>query len=750
MRPHRRVILAEMKKARMIKKIIVHALTFAFMLAGAFAEVLTVRPFGRGLHLAVLLAGGSPLASAYYLAASIIAVPDLLPFASAAGSAVAGAAAGFIISACARIKRKKLWRYITHLTLQTALAFVLEYFCGAPVISAALTAALSAVTGVVAAFGVPLLAGKDIYCPDSFECAGAAVLCLVLFAGLGRADIYGFRTSYLVFAFIVPLVGKCRSKETGLLAGLIAAAGVGLTGDISAFAALSFAALACRAFMGGARPLPALGLLLGWAACAFFFGESVPSYQDAVALACGCVLFTALPRRAVAALTSFFRAPADLTEIAAASGMGRLLPERLVRASEALGEMSALLSSGGGAEYAADCVSDALSGVCASCEKRDTCAVRGELRSYALDYASGGGALKTAVLSEPCASGGKMLRLAGEVMREVRGRAETAETEKRNAESYAARLDSLRRLVGKMASEIAEDYRFDAALSGRLRRDLPETGVPCGGGLVTAEKRGIALVPRSVSAEAAEEGISRVLGRVRLERTDDVTPVWKAVSFAPAPALDIVYACASRPKDGNTVSGDGWSVTGFGNTALLTLCDGSGSGRGAAKLTRTALSVIEDQFRAGFDAGETVDSVNSFLASRPGEEFGALDAVGIDLGCGNADIIKAGSPPTLVLHGETVSVVRGSSLPAGALETASYSLARRRLEDGDYIVLVTDGVTDAVRDLPETAAACVSPNVRKMAESILAAASANGCRDDMSVLVARIVDAGAAGRRANG
>ena len=84
------------------------------------------------------------------------------------------------------------------------------------------------------------------------------------------------------------------------------------------------------------------------------------------------------------------------------------------------------------------------------------------------------------------------------------------------------------------------------------------------------------------------------------------------------------------------------------------------------------------------------------------------------------------------------------------LTAAAYSLARRRLEEGDYIVLVTDGVTDVVRDLPETVAACVSPNVRKMADSILAAAAAGGCRDDMSVLVARIVNAEDSAMRANG
>ena len=87
-----------MKRRRIIKLAVVHALTFAFMLAGACAEVLTVRPFGYGLHLAVLLAGGSPLASAYFLAASVIVRPTLLSFAAAGGTAIAGAAAGFAVA----------------------------------------------------------------------------------------------------------------------------------------------------------------------------------------------------------------------------------------------------------------------------------------------------------------------------------------------------------------------------------------------------------------------------------------------------------------------------------------------------------------------------------------------------------------------------------------------------------------------------------------------------------------------------
>ena len=78
-------------------------------------------------------------------------------------------------------------------------------------------------------------------------------------------------------------------------------------------------------------------------------------------------------------------------------------------------------------------------------------------------------------------------------------------------------------------------------------------------------------------------------------------------------------------------------------------------------------------------------------------------------------------------------------MPVGALDKASYSLARRRLYPGDYIVLVTDGVSDVLPALPETIAAHASPNVKRMADGILAAACEIGRRDDMSVLVTRIV-----------
>ena len=726
-------------KKNAIKTVIVHVLTFAFMLVGSCAEMLSVRPFGYGLHLSVLLAGGNPLASAYYLAAALIAAPGFKSFAFAGGCALTGALCTFVISSVSRIKRKRMWRYITHLPLQSALSFSLSYLTGYTVLASLMTAVLGGICGVLVSFAVPLLANGRFLMPACMSVAGIFTLSTVFFAGVSEVTPGGFSVLLALFALLIPLTCKMRGGAAGSVGGIAAAVGGALAhADVLTFACLCVASAAAAAFSSGFRPLSAVALVIGYAAAVCFFGELPPDPMDFVSLGVGGALFVAIPPRAMRALRAFFRPAEKLTELAAASGMGRQLPEMLVSASEALGEMSMLLSSGG-ATVAADCITDGLEKICATCRKREDCPIARDLRSYATDYAEGGGELKNAVLGVPCFCGGKMLRCASDITVRIRSAVTEADRERENCASYARRLDSLRRLTGKIAKSVSEDYRYDGELSEKVRRDLPETGVPCGGCLVTSRGKGVVLVPSASNVDEAERGLSRVLGKVKVERTDDISGGWRALSFTPAPAFDAVYACSTLPKEGNTANGDSFSAEAAGGRAIISLCDGSGSGRRAARLSQATLSLIENHYRAGFSAEECIESVNSFLSSRAGEDFSALDVVSIDLTSGEADILKAGSPATYILHGETVTVIGGTALPVGALDKASYSLARRRLYPGDYIVLVTDGVSDVLPTLPETIAAHASPNVKRMADGILAAACEIGRRDDMSVLVTRIV-----------
>ena len=60
---------------------------------------------------------------------------------------------------------------------------------------------------------------------------------------------------------------------------------------------------------------------------------------------------------------------------------------------------------------------------------------------------------------------------------------------------------------------------------------------------------------------------------------------------------------------------------------------------------------------------------------------------------------------------------------------------------GDALVLVTDGASDALSDLPELIMSRSPLNARAMAESLLSAALSRGApKDDMSVLVVRVLE----------
>ncbi len=741
------LFLSLMNSKKLIKTIIVHMLTLAFLVVSCNATVLGTRPFGFAVHLAILIGGGSPLASLYFVAAAVLTGMSVPSLAVSAALGALGVVTDMAVRFLPSVSRKKLWRTITDIALQSSVYGVLMWLFGGVRLVVILSVLIGVIAGVLISFAAPLLATGNFVRPNSFESAGLAAFCTVIFAGLERVHIVVYPIARLAFALFVLMMCKCRGGRGALIGGILAGLGGAFPGaDASVFVVCSLSAFAAAAFADGFRILSALALPLGLTAASCFFSYDMTAMLwDLAAVGTGSVLFVCLPKKAADGIRAFFR-PADklLPEIAAA-GMGRKLPERLLRTSEALGEMSRLLSEDSGdgnTGLVVSAVTDALLDVCRACDKRATCELAADMPRLAADYVNGGGSLKSNVLSMPCIFGGRLLRAAGDSADAVKAVAENGELEGQSSSSYARRLDSLRRLLVRLSKSVAEDYRYDPDMSEKLARDLSEFGVPCGGGLITKELYGVVLVPRDTERSDIERAARRAVGRVKVDRTDDIAPGWTAAAFSPEGALDVVYAVAQTPRQGNTATGDSYSAASDGNRALLSLCDGSGTGRGAARLSQATLSLLESHYRAGFDAEDGIASVNSFLASRAGEEFSALDVVSVDLTTGDADIIKAGSPSTFLLRGDGMTRIDGSALPVGALETASYALAKKRLRPGDVIVLVSDGVSDALPDLPETIAAQSRLNVRRMADGILAAAVKGGVRDDMSVLAARIIERG--------
>ena len=67
-----------------------------------------------------------------------------------------------------------------------------------------------------------------------------------------------------------------------------------------------------------------------------------------------------------------------------------------------------------------------------------------------------------------------------------------------------------------------------------------------------------------------------------------------------------------------------------------------------------------------------------------------------DLYQGTCEILKAGASVTFIRSRGGVEKISSDSLPVGVVQELEIEKSVRQLEDGDFVVMVTDGVLDAL------------------------------------------------------
>lgn len=206
--------------------------------------------------------------------------------------------------------------------------------------------------------------------------------------------------------------------------------------------------------------------------------------------------------------------------------------------------------------------------------------------------------------------------------------------------------------------------------------------------------------------------------------------------------MAVSFGSATRGKNAGAASGDSFAVREIDGGVLIALSDGMGSGEAAKKESSAAVAMLSDLMKVGFSLEDAADCVNSSLAKRGfGDMYATLDAFFIDLSDGSSVLSKHGAPPSFVVHGTNASKVSSEALPVGVIRGAQGSKKSFELEPGDAVVMMTDGVSDALGDaagMTVTRLVCESASAKASAEAILGTALADGASDDMTVVVAKI------------
>ena len=219
------------------------------------------------------------------------------------------------------------------------------------------------------------------------------------------------------------------------------------------------------------------------------------------------------------------------------------------------------------------------------------------------------------------------------------------------------------------------------------------------------------------------------------------------VHFVEDVSYQMLYGAARLTREKEKVSGDNYIFRREeGGKFIMCLSDGMGSGMEACRESEIVVELLEQFLESGFSQETAARMVNSALVlnGRDGM-FSTVDICAVDLYTGICNFLKAGAAATFIKRDHWVEAISSESLAAGLVQQIDFETASRKLYHGDYLIMMTDGVLDAlpldreeetmkeiIMDVQEETPKEIS---RGILERVLGYSDYRA-RDDMTVLVA--------------
>lgn len=327
-------------------------------------------------------------------------------------------------------------------------------------------------------------------------------------------------------------------------------------------------------------------------------------------------------------------------------------------------------------------------------------------------------------------------------------------------EAVAGQLKEVARIVSEFSGELyetmeASGIREDVIIQGMKEGNIQvkkvsafETGgrgmevrlyARCRKGKCVTAREAAARLSRLLNRRFVPDGTARnVIGRD-----------YSGLRFREEANYRVLTGVARLSKQGEEACGDNFSFL-YPDTGevIMMLADGMGSGEEAQEQSRAVIELLEDLLEAGFREEPAIRLINSLLVLRAGSKgYSTVDLGVINLYAGTCEFVKAGAVAAFIKRGDQVEVIEDGNLPAGIVARFDYEAMCRKLYEGDYVIMVTDGVTDCGRGqekegwLAELIAKIKNGSPQEIANTILKEAlmkHENIPEDDMTVLVSGI------------
>ena len=407
--------------------------------------------------------------------------------------------------------------------------------------------------------------------------------------------------------------------------------------------------------------------------------------------------------------------------------------------------------------------------VCGRCGKCDWCWGENFIHTYQMGYDilsavdHYGNELNTEVkrrLMQQCEKAPRFLRemLAG--FHEARQNIIWVNRMARSRECCAIQLDTFADMIRSSARELENSIFSDDRLKKKLEGALRKKGLRVLGirffmnpeGKYEIHVTARTLAGQTIPVKEVVKTVTETTGRRFVlpgGSTGTVGPEYVTVVCREGTAFYTMQGMAKIGKGCSRISGDNFALLDLqGGRQAAILSDGMGAGEDACRESTMVIELLEELLGAGFPEKAAIRMLNAALVmGREEIHYSTVDMTIFDLYTGTCEIVKAGASSTFIKKSGQVEHLSSSSLPIGVVNRIEIDAATRQLDDGDFVIMVTDGVLDALpvgeQDiLLETIIQGTDMcNPKELAHHVLEqvlAWTGKEPMDDMTVLAARI------------
>ena len=332
--------------------------------------------------------------------------------------------------------------------------------------------------------------------------------------------------------------------------------------------------------------------------------------------------------------------------------------------------------------------------------------------------------------------------------------------QKKLCESRGLLADHLKEMANIMSNVAKEAYQYHPIGERKYKQVahcLKDVGILLKNFMILENEDGhltMSLMMKTQIQEAVTlEDVADLISvamNVRV-RASDHTPLfmtkeWNVYYFLEEPAFHILTGFAKATKETEKISGDNYSFCEIEQGRMVAiLSDGMGSGEKACEESGRVIEMMERLLEAGFRKEAAVQIINGALASGEQEQnMSTLDICELNLYTGACEFMKIGAACTYIKREHLVDRLSARNLPLGVFQQIEPETIHRQLQDGDYIIMLSDSVLDALEQgigeeiFPELLGKISHTNPGEIAGQILNYClhqSKGKIRDDMTVLV---------------